>query len=154
MSDDSETTMADIERPDDVTAKRVTGELKRAIENEDLSVEQSGFDDQSELLRAVEPVVRDYHEHYESIHLLDMFKTAWESDAHLSYSDAIGYQVDDDIVELVQRRETEVVSMLKGFDVTGTATWIMSYGSRYPTVGCLIEYVGAHRELENQGYLG
>lgn len=151
-ADDPET-MADLDRPDDVTVERVREELERAIASGDFSLERSGFDDQSALLEAAEPIVRDYHDNYESLSLLNQFQTGWESDTHRSYADAVDEQVDDDIADLIERRGAEVVSVLKGFGSTGTNEWLRDYGGRYPVVGCLTVYVFARGELEERGYL-
>lgn len=152
-TDGSATTLDELNRPDDVTVERVTDELNRAIASEDLSVERSGFNNQSDIIEIIEPLVGDYHKHHNSLALLNQFQTGWESDTHQNYSDAIDHQVDDEVVEVVKRHEAEVVSVLRGFESTGPIEWIREYSGRYPAVGCLIEYVYARNELEEHSYI-
>lgn len=153
-ANDSALTLDGLDRPDDVTVERVTDELKRAIASEDLSIERSGFHSQSDLLEAVDPIVRDYREHHEALDLLNQIQTGWESDAHRSYSDAIDDQVDDEDAGVVERRDAEVVSILKGFDSAETTEWIYDFSDQYPALACLTEYRYARSELEDRGYLG
>ncbi|WP_338742180.1 hypothetical protein [Haloplanus salilacus] len=152
-SGDDSIAMEELDKPDGVTAGRVTDELERALANGDLSVERSGFDDRSALLGSVDPVVRDYHEYYESLDLFNQFEAMWESDEHRTYAAAVDDRVDDDVVEAVERRKPEVVSILKGFGSADTVEWIRDFAERYPAVGCLVNFVHAESKLEEHGYL-
>lgn len=152
-SEDDSEAIEELDRPDDVTVERVTDELERALANGDLSVERSGFDDRSTLLGSVDPVVRDYHEYYESLDLLDQLEVGWESDEYRTYAAAVDDRVDDDVVEAVERRKPEVVSILRGFESGDTVEWIRDFYARYPAVGCLVGIVHAESKLGEHGYL-
>jgi len=149
-SDDPETFLDDVDRPDEVTIDNVTNDLTRAIGTGDLSVEKTGFNNESDLLDSIDRVVRDYHEYHSSLDLLDQFQTGWESDAHDTYADAIDKQVADETAKLIGQHADEIASVLAGFERTELVKWISEYGDRYPYFGALIEYIIARETLKEQ----
>ena len=152
LSDDSETSFVDIDRPDDVTVERVRSDLTDAVAGGDLAVENTKFNNESDLLGAIEPIVRDYCEYHDSINPLNQVQTGWESDTHDTHSDAIDEEVDDEAVTAVGRHAPQVVSVLEGFGEPEPFSWTTTYVNKYPYFGCLVEYVFAYSELETQGY--
>jgi hypothetical protein len=153
LSEESGTSFEDVDRPDDVTVERVTADLEDAVANGDLTLERTGFDDESALLTAVDPMVGDYHAHHDAIGLLNQFQTGWESDTHGTYSDAVEEAVDDEVVTAVDRHTPQIVSVLEGFGEAEPFEWVTSYVGEYPHFGCLVEYVFAYSELDERGYL-
>ncbi|WP_135366367.1 hypothetical protein [Halosimplex halophilum] len=151
-SDDSGVSFEDVDRPDDVTVERVTTDLTNAVANGDLAVEDTGFDGESDLLGAVEPIVRDYREYHDSIDSLVQVQTAWESDTPDTDSGTTDEPEGDEVVEALDRHTSKIVSLLEGFGETEPLRWTRAYANRYPYFGCLVEYVFAYRELEDRDY--
>jgi hypothetical protein len=151
-SDGSETSPVDVDRPDDVTIERVRSGLTDAIAGGDLAIEDTEFNDESDLLEAIEPMVQDYCAYHDCISLLIQFQGGWESDTYDTYSGAINEEVSDEAITAVNRRAPQVVSVLEGFEETNPVSWTTNYGNRYPYFGCLVEYLFAYSELEDQGY--
>lgn len=154
LSDGSGTSFEGVDRPDDVTVERVTADLENAVANGDLAVEQTGFDDESALLNAVDPMVEEYRAHHDLIELLNQFQTGWESDTHGTYPDAVEEAVDAEAVAAIDRHAPRVVSTLEGFGETEPFEWVTSYVNQYPYFACLVEYAFAYSELDERGYLG
>jgi hypothetical protein len=153
LSGDSDVSFQDVDRPTDVTVERVRDDLEDAAANGDLAVEQTGFDDESDLLGSLEPIVRDYREHHDAINSLNQLQTGWESDTNDTDSELIDEQVDDGAVAVIGRHAPPIASVLEGFGETEPFDWTTSYVNQYPYFGCLVEYVFAYVELEDQGYI-
>ena len=151
LPDGSETSFTDVDRPNDVTVERVTADLENAVANGDLAVERTGFDDESALLDAVDPMVLPYREHHNAINRLNQIQTGWGSDTD---PDAVDEDVDDELVGVIDRHGPTVVSVLKGFGETEPFEWVTSYVNQYPYFACLVEYAFAYSELDERGYLG
>ena len=154
LSDGSETSFTDVDRPNDVTVERVTADLENAVANGDLVLERTGFDGESDLLAAVDPMVLPYREHHNAINRLNQIQTGWGSNTDDTDSDAVEEDVDDEVVGVIDRHGTTVVSVLKGFGETEPFEWVTSYVNQYPYFACLVEYAFAYGELDERGYLG
>lgn len=152
LSDDSETSFGDVDRPDDVTVERVTSDLTDAVASGDLAVETTGFADESDLRGAIEPIVRDYRDHYDSIEPLTRVQTGFDSGNHDTDSTSTDEPVSDEAVRAIDRHAPRIVSVLEGFGEAEPFSWTTSYVNRYPHFGCLVEYVFAYSELEDRGY--
>ncbi|MFD1687276.1 hypothetical protein [Halobellus litoreus] len=153
LSNGTETSFTELDRPDDVTVERVTSDLTNAVASGDLAVEKTRFDDESDLLGAIEPIVRDYCKYHGSINSLAQVQTAWESDTHDTDSDTTDELDIDEAVGVIDQHTPKIVSVLDGFGETEPLSWTTNYVNQYPYFGCLVEYVFAYDELEDQGYL-
>ncbi|WP_338739027.1 hypothetical protein [Haloplanus salilacus] len=149
-SNDSGTSFTDVDRPEDVTVERVRSDLTDAIASGDLAVEDTEFKDESALLGAVEPIIRDYCEYHNLIASANEIQTAMGTDTDDTDSATINELETDEAVRAINRHTPKVVSVLEGFGETEPFAWTTSYVNQYPYFGCLVEYVFAYSELEDQ----
>ena len=150
-SNDSGISFRDVDRPDDVTIERVRSDLTDATASGDLAVENTGFADESALVDAVEPIVRDYCEYYDSIGSLTQLQTAMGADSDDTDSAKTDEPASDEAVQVIDQHAPKIASVLEGFGETEPFAWTTSYVNQYAYFGCLAEYVFAYSELESRG---
>jgi hypothetical protein len=58
----------------------------------------------------------------------------------------------DEAIRVINRHTPKIMPVLEGFGETEPFSWTTSYVNQYPHFGCLVEYVFAYSELEDQGH--